>query len=284
MVIWTAVYLTVVIFVLPFVFSLESTGAPSFTVFLTGYRHLWYLEFLFLTSVASLPLVLFLIRRIRDGGSRWNIAAVLIVAAALLAVLFRTISITDLIAPDAEMNLHIFLSQSAANLPFVLLAIAIALVRADIVEWIKDPRSHTKLWMAVAALAIVHSFGSIPFSREIFAVTLFAACLGHFPVSVTRIFAPLAKNSYAVYILHFIPVHLIWVVCHIYGYNFGPASVLALSLLTFALCNLVASVLRPLPLSDLWLPSVYTSADAVNTQRPEPYEAASDSLQPVRSV
>lgn len=266
MIIWTTIYVMVVVFVIPFLFSLESTGAPPLSVFLTGYRHLWYLEFLFLSSIAFLPAILFIVPRLKDDETRSRYVSALFALALTLFVLFRAVPVADLLAEDADVNMHIFVSQSAANLPFIPVAVAIALIRTRISELLGKAGVYYWLVLLVATLGIVHSFSTAPFSKEFFAVSLFVAAIGPFSTRIGRSFPPLARYSYAIYILHFLPVHFVWIVCHIYGIEFGPGLILASTAGTVFVCVVSAFLLGRLPYSDIWLPAVNTSIDRCNKE------------------
>ena len=261
MVIWTAIYSLAVAFVLPGVFAIESMGMPPLAVFMTGYRHLWYLQFVFLGSLAIYPLTIFLVRKGKDSAwPSYKSYGALGLSAIVLLLFFRLFADWDTIAPEADISLQMFVSQSTSYLPLIPLAAAVGLARHRIVSLFTRKTFRVLSLAAVLAAAGVHlAADNVPFTREAFAFAVFFAALQPISGVPVKRLAPLAGNSYGIYILHFLPVQIVWTLAAVRGYDFGSASVLVLTAGIYVGCFALTSALGRLPFADWFLPTVFTA-------------------------
>jgi peptidoglycan/LPS O-acetylase OafA/YrhL len=256
---WTLIYCLAVTFVIPFLFGNESHGLPPPSIFLSGYRHLWYLQFLFLTSIVIFPMLLWFYRSPCLSEDRTTI--VILAAVSLVSYsIVTSISLVDVWGDELDLNLQIFLSQSISHLPFVPIAIAFALSRSTITDQLRH-RSYRLASIALAiAAAVVHLYGDhIPLTREAFAISVFVVALQPISERGFRFLAPLAANSYGIYILHFLPLQILWIVIGDRETNFSALSLLSISLCIYLGTAVTTVVLRKLPFAEYLLPTVFTT-------------------------
>lgn len=272
MVIWTAIYSLAIAFVLPGVFAVESMGLPPLAVFMTGYRHLWYLQFVFLGSLLIYPLIIFLVRKVKDSAWSSYKSYGALGSCAIFLMFFRLYADWDAIAPEADISVQMFVSQSASYFPLIPWAAAVGLARHRIVSLFTRKTFRILSLAAVLAAAGVHlAMDNVPFTREAFAFAVFFAALQPIRRVQLKRLAPLAGNSYGIYILHFLPVQIVWILVAVKGYGFGGASVLVLTAGIYVGCFALTSALGRLPFAEWFLPTVFTALRRKTaTQHEEP--------------
>ena len=254
---WTLIYALIVSFLYPPIFDIPPAEMPPLAVYLTGYRHLWYLQFLFLGSLLIYPLL----RSIARSDSRRSASCVLLFACSiLLFAVTRTPAALELLPEETDVSVRIFAEQVMYCLPLVPLAVAMGLARGSIDRAFRGKRVRILALVAVAATAIIHlAFESLPFSREAFAIAVFVAALQPFRWAAVRHLEPFASASYGIYILHFLPVQVIWILGVLKGFNFDGLSVVVLSAGIYLTCFGIVRFASRLPLVELLLPGVRTS-------------------------
>lgn len=257
MIAWTAIYSVVVGFILPIVFDFEGSGFPQWFVFLTGYRHLWYLQFLFLGSLLLFGVII-LLKRLGRGSKDLSPGLLLFAAAGLLFVALNFYTSWN-IGEETDLNVAMFVSQTTTYLPLIPLGAGLAFARFHIAKLLGRTGAGVGIFVAAIAAAVLHvSTENVPLTREIFALAVFLAALLPFDGNSVKRLAPLSVNSYGVYVLHFLPVQVIWIFTALKGYEIGATGVIILSVFIYAVCFFATSLLRRIPFFDAILPSVPT--------------------------
>lgn len=261
MVVWTVFYSVAGTFVLPQTFGIDGAALPSVSVFLTGYRHLWYLQFLFLGSLLVFPLIMFGTANrghLKQSPLRLCVA---LIASAIFLFLFRGLfAAWDLPGPEVDISVQMFVSQSVGCLPFIPLAVATALLREKIGRWFTVLQFRWASFLVAGSLAFLHTATEgIPYTREAFAFAVFFTALQPTRAGRNGMLASLAQGSYGVYILHFLPVQIIGVLVGYKGYTFGGGSVVVLTAGIYVGCLAVASLARKIPAVEWLLPIAATA-------------------------
>ena len=254
---WTLLYALALSFLLPPMFDIAAPAMPPLAVYLTGYRHLWYLQFLFLGSLLIYPLL----KRIARSDSWRPTSSILLLAlAALLFAATRTTPVRDMLPEELDISIRIFVQQVMYCAPLVPLAVAVGLARGTIDRAFRSKRIRAFSLISVAVTAAAHlAFENLPFSREAFSVAVFLAALQPFRLAAAWRLEPFASASYGIYILHFLPVQVIWILGVLKGFNFDALSVVVLSLGIYLVCFGIARFASRITFLEWLLPGVSTS-------------------------
>jgi peptidoglycan/LPS O-acetylase OafA/YrhL len=245
MVFWTAVYSVALVYVLPALFGFESEGFPPLTVFLTGYRHLWYLQFLFVGSVLAFPFVSYLVRKMsghdRPAAKLWAVGA--LGASGVLAISGCS---NDWVAADAatDVSVRLFITQSSRCAPLIPIAVFLGSVWGGASGRFDKPRSRRLYLVAAAGLGVMHVATDLPFTSEAFALAVFLAALQPLSRALPENLAAAAGCSYAIYILHFLPVQILWGLVALKGFTFGGGAVVGMTVAVYIACLLAALAAR----------------------------------------
>lgn len=254
--IWTAFYWGI----FGAAYPLRHGGAvdwPGPSLLLSGYIHLWFLQFIFLGSIVLYPLLLFMAGRER---LRWQFALFCFVASLSYAVWVRP-SAAGLIEAGmahSDRSLQIFFRQVNNYMVYVPAAVGIALC-AERVSALYERRAYRVLSLAVVAAAVwVHLANeSLPFTKGFYSLAVFLAILQTPPAALVNALRPVAMYSYPIYILHFL-------VSHVFTYKVlnraqaeaTPVNVLLGSLVVFGVSLLASVLLRRLFPRDWFLPLI----------------------------
>lgn len=253
--IWTAVYWWAMGVLYPLAKG-EAVTWPSATLLLGGYRHLWFLQFIFLGSLLLYPLLRFHARR---GLRRWQITlaclVVLLAHVIWLRPLFEHLAVRS--ADDAGAYLRPLFGQAVRYFAYVPAAVGIALY-ADEISAFYRRRAGRALALALAALTMaVHLLNeSLPFTKGIYSLAVFVAFLQPLPSGLINFLRPVAVFSYPIYILHLWVVRVVISIFYRAQVEQTLAGVLMGSVIAFGLSLLAALALRKLFPWDWFLPLI----------------------------
>jgi len=257
--IWTFFYLVFSIFLIP----LAMGGKPlienfSPVVFLTGYRHLWYLQFVFLGSLLVYPLVLRLLKKRPLSRSKIFIP---FAVGAVFYVFYDRFDIPNQVwlalGAEADFNLQIFAEQVSRYFIFIPLGIGLGLASRSLNEWFSKPlfRKLVLCLAVVAMLAHVRA-STIPATQLFYGLAVFLAALLPWKRVPYGFWKKLVDYSYGIYILHFFWAQLVWHYVVNFNPEIRPTTVLAAALLVYALSFGTAVVIRKMMPADWLLPLV----------------------------
>lgn len=222
--VWTLIYILFAGFAVPFFLGVGAFGElPSPIILFTGYRHLWYLQFIFVSSLLIYPLVFWLSRK--KKSSPMKLAGFCFAAAIGYGFLFysfiKNYTAWDSFAPEADMNLRIFVEQASHYIFYIPLAVGCGLLSDKIKDWFECP-FFRRLSLAFVFIALAAHLGAsgVLLTREIFGAAVFLAALQPWGKIRSQFWRLLAAHSYPIYILHFFGAQILWVfVAH---KNFEP--------------------------------------------------------------
>jgi len=255
-VIWTALYWVMFEVAGP-LWSGGQAAWPPATRWLSGFIHLWFLQFLFVGGVILFPLIRWIVRHPR---LRWMSAAACVAAAAVYWAWSAPHLSSDAVlswVQDADVSLKVAIRQSVVYAKYPLLGVAIALVADPLAGFYRRPAFRAATVLAAVGALAVHANASAPaVSRIVYSLAVFIALLRPWTPGALRWVRPVAKYSYPIYILH--PAVAPVVAGAFAVWQMGPSlpGWLAGSVVVFALSGAAAVLLRkPVP-ADWFLPLV----------------------------
>jgi peptidoglycan/LPS O-acetylase OafA/YrhL len=258
--IWTLFYTIFTIFLIPFLSGLEpSVESFSPVVFFSGYRHLWYLQFIFIGSLAVYP-VLSRISGIPQY-SRGKIFLFCICGTFFYWILFRSLLENPIWPPfdsESDINLQIFAAQASRYLLYIPAAVGLGLMR-DKIDGLFRNAFYRKLSLVLTVIAmLLHTAGStaVPATQEIYGIAVFLAALQPWKKVAFDFWHKLIDHSYGIYILHFFPVHLLWLVTAYYNLELNAAAICFSTLIVFILSFSATAFIRKIFPADWLLPPV----------------------------
>jgi hypothetical protein len=128
--VWTFVYSLSEALLFPTLLGAESFGGlPPAAVFFTGYRHLWFIQFIFVGSLIIYPLI----KRLTDEQSPAQIKlstfcfGLSILYGLLFYSFLQNYTDWDNLSPEFDMSLRIFVSQAGNYIFYIPVAVGLAL-------------------------------------------------------------------------------------------------------------------------------------------------------------
>ncbi len=249
LVVWTFFYCAALTFVLPVLLGFETKPEfPSPLMFLIGYRHLWFLQFAF-TASALVCLLFTSSAKLRIPAA--NLAAGYFAASAIYGILYyaliRDYAVWDGHGTEFDNSFRIFIPQASYYVMYVPAAAGLALISDRIKEWSARPAARRFLLGFVLIAAAAH-VGTNEFvkTREIYSLSVFLLALQSWGKIRFGIMRALAKYSYGIYILHFLPAQMLE---FFFGRNyFEPhaANVLGWAIIVYLISFGTAFLLRKL--------------------------------------
>jgi len=244
--------------------SVGHASWPPPTLVLSGFSHLWFLQFLFAGSVIAYPAIRAVARRPR---LTWGAAAACVAAAVAYWAWGRPLLSAHVRCDwvdQANPSLRVALIQSVTYAQYTVLGVAVGLV-ADVINTAYRRRAFRAATLVLAAAAfVVHVSSAAPVvSRAVYTVAVFVVLLRPWPPGILDWLRPAARCSYPVYIIH--PAMAQVVLLAFACWQVGPSlpGLLAGSIGVFALSGAAAALLRMLVPADWFLPLV-----AVGKRRP----------------
>ena len=258
--IWSFVYSLSEAFIIPVLFGFEpSRELPSLIVFFTGYRHLWFLQFIFLGSLAIYPLVYWL------KGERKPMLIKLSLLCFCLSLLYgflfyfllKDYSDRDNFSPEFDINLRIFASQAVNYSVYIAVAVGLGLISSKLNNLFARPVFRRSVVIAAITTMPIHIWSNnVPLTREIYGIAVFLAAIQPWEKIASKTWQTLASYSYGIYILHFLPAQILWMLVVYKNYEPGGAAVLGFSLIIYLISFGAAVVIRKLFPFDWFMPLV----------------------------
>ena len=141
LIVWSFVYSLTEAFVIPVLFGFAPAGEmPSPIVFFTGYRHLWFLQFIFVGSLLIYPFICWL------NGERKPARAKLSFFCFCLTFLYgflfysflKNYTDWDSFSPETDGNLKLFISQAGNYIFYIPIAVGFGLMSGRINDLFAD--------------------------------------------------------------------------------------------------------------------------------------------------
>jgi peptidoglycan/LPS O-acetylase OafA/YrhL len=174
---------------------------PSPTLFLSGYRHLWFLQFAFLGALVVAPPVRYAARYPQHAG--WFALACFTIAGgcgALRPALQQYCSLY--IVPQVALDMRILVQETVRFAMYAPLGIGLAWLAPTLAAWSQRPSPRLLSGGLVIVTLAAHLGDEGAFSRAAYGLAVFLFLLQPitaFDWSITRL---IAKYSYAIYIVH----------------------------------------------------------------------------------
>ncbi|MCY7347765.1 MAG: acyltransferase [Pyrinomonadaceae bacterium] len=265
LIVWSFVYSLTEAFVIPVLFGFEPAGKmPSAVVFFTGYRHLWFLQFIFFGSLAVYPFIYWL-----DGTrkfSRTKLSLFCFCLTFLYGFLFYTFlknyTDWDTFSPETDGNLKLFVSQAGNYILYIPVAVGIGLMSGKINDLFARAAFRRLSLAAVLIAAAIHiGSNNVPLTREIYGITMFLAALQPWRKIPSGTLRALATYSYGIYILHFILAQILWMFVAYKNFQPGGAAVFGIAIIIYFISFAAAVLIRKLFPADWLLPLVPVSRE-----------------------
>lgn len=257
--IWTIIYTLTMGFVVPVIFGWNRFDFPPPNGFLTrllsGYLHLWFLQFLFLASLLVYPAVKFFSQK---KTPRRKIVVSCILAAIFFLLAFNLIhSHKILLLPEsADNSLVIFIDETAANGFLVPLAIVLSLYKEEI-----DQLNKRLVFRGAGLFALfitMYFYLENEFNQYLrwaYSLMVFGAALQPWN-PLPKIISRFASYSYAIYIIHVLPVYLLVILLRYYKIKPDIGLLLASCIIIYLGSFILAFLLRHFFPYDWFLPLV----------------------------
>jgi peptidoglycan/LPS O-acetylase OafA/YrhL len=248
--VWTFVYSLSEALLFPTLLGAESFGGlPPAAVFFTGYRHLWFIQFIFVGSLIIYPLI----KRLTDEQSPAQIKlstfcfGLSILYGLLFYSFLQNYTDWDNLSPEFDMSLRIFVSQAGNYIFYIPVAVGLALGCSKINELFAHARFR-RLSLAVVLITMLLHVGTngIPLTREIYGIAVFLAALQPWRKISFSGWQTLASYSYGIYILHFFPAQILWLVVAAKNLDLDGATVLGVSVVIYFVSFAAAVLIRKL--------------------------------------
>ena len=265
LIVWSFVYSLTEAFVIPVLFGFEPAGKmPSAVVFFTGYRHLWFLQFIFVGSLAVYPFIYWL-----DGTRKFSqtkLSLFCFCLTFLYGLLFYTFlknyTDWDSFKPGTDGNLKLFVSQAGNYILYIPVAVGIGLMSGKINDLFARALFRRLSLAAVLIAAAIHiGSNNIPLTREIYGVAVFLAALQPWRKIPSGTLRALASYSYGIYILHFIMAQILWMFVAYKNFQPGGAAVFGIAIIIYFISFAAAVLIRKLFPADWLLPLVPVSRE-----------------------
>ena len=191
--VWTALYWVMWEVVGPLRLG-ASPSWPPLTIWLTGFIHLWFLQFLFLGSVAAFPVIRFIVGRPRLN---WAFAAAFAAAVAAYGLWGRqhltehALSVWINLADD---SLRVAATKVIAWGKYIPVGIVMAFVADSIDAFYRRPVFRAATLVAAAAAMILHVSSAAPeVSRSLYSLAVFVVLLRPWPQGFLDWLRPAAR-------------------------------------------------------------------------------------------
>jgi hypothetical protein len=234
----------------------EKMSFPPLTLFLSGYMHLWYLQFIFIGSLLIEPILRCLGHK---KEYRWKLSLFCLIVGFLYPLLYEplfqhTFNFERLSQVDGMLQLSAVAALRC--LSYIPLGIGVALLADKIVLLYCRPMFRT-LSIVVIAISMAFHFGtSTKLSREVYSLAVFVALLGPLPRIPFNGIQRIARYTYGIYILHFLISGVVTTAIRQAGIGFTMGVLLAGSCLVFSLSLLGTVMLRKVFPRDWFVPLV----------------------------
>jgi len=230
---------------------------PPATLWLSGFEHLWFLQFLLLGAIGAFPLVRGIARHPRV---RWVAAIACVAVAAAYAVWGRPslfFLITHSWVEQADTSVRVALRQGSAHAHFVPLGVAAAIAADAIARWHARPPFRVLTIAALAVTLVVHVTRALPgVSRVLYSTALFVVLLRPWPPGSLAWLRPAVRYLYPIYIIHFALARGASGLFAAEGLTATLPGLVAASAAVFVASGFVAAALRRAVPADWFLPLI----------------------------
>ena len=255
-IVWTALYWAMWEVAGPLLHG-ASPSWPPLTIWLTGFIHLWFLQFLFFGAIAAFPVIRFIVGRPRLN---WVFAAGFAAAAAAYGLWGRqhltehALSVWINLADD---SLRVAVTKSVAWGKYIPVGIAMAFLADSIDALYRRPVFRAATLGAAAAAMLLHVSTAVPeVSRSLYSLAVFVVLLRPWPPGSLDWLRPAARYSYPIYIIHPAVAQVVLVAFALGQVPSSLPMLLPGSVAVFALSGVAAAVLRRAVPADWFLPLV----------------------------
>lgn len=257
--IWTSVYSLLWYFILPKIFgSNRIYGMPTIDMFITGYMHLWFLQFIFLGSLIAYPLLLWL--KSKSESERIKIAVLLFLAAAVYTVIFKLLNQIvqqNLLLFEPSRSLMVFVVQASKYVFFIPVAIGLGLLSNKINNFYKRNFFRICSLIAVLFCLIVHlTTEKNSLTAPLYGIAAFMAALQPWKRIPFRLVYISARYSYGIYILHFFLCEAFQVLVSKGKQEFDSAAIFSIAVLFYVMSFGASVLLRKIIPFDWFIPLV----------------------------
>lgn len=256
--IWTIIYWSISNVLLPLKDG-EAIVHPPVTLFISGYIHLWFLQFIFLGSIILYPLLRFIARQ--KQHKHWIVLNCFLVS--LIYIIWIRPFAENLInfgwMAHADLSFRIFAGQVNNYIFYIPPAIGIALYVDEINSLYKRRAFRVlALFIVVIVMAIHLMTGSLRFTKGFYSLAVFIALLQPLPAMLVNFLRPIARYTYPIYILHFFVAGIVAQVFYKADVNFIVTNYLCLigSGVVFFISLFISLVMRKLFPRDWFLPLI----------------------------
>lgn len=257
--IWTTIYCFIWAFIVPKFLEGDRFGRlPSIDIFISGYMHLWFLQFIFLGSLIVYPVLRLL--RTKSESEKIRISILCFLAAVIYAIVFK-FSVQSIQQTVLQLELNhsflIFTVQSIKYVFFIPVAIGLGLLSNKINNLFKSNLFRICSSMAVLFSLITHlllEYNSI--TAPAYGITVFLFALQPWKRVEFRLIYIAAAYSYGTYILHFFLCEALGLFIEGGNYSFNSFSLFSISLLFYVMSLGAALILRKLMPVDWFIPLV----------------------------
>ncbi len=261
--IWTNIYCLIWAYVMPKVFGLTYyEQLSSIAVLMSGYMHLWFLQFIFLGSLMVYPVLRWLKRK--SELARIKISILCFLAAAIYGVLYELFiqPIVEQFVLQASINSMIFIKQSSKYIFFILIAIGVGLLITKINNLYKQRIFRICSLIAVLFSMILHlTTGYIGLTAAMYGIAVFAAALQPWKRIPFKIVYIAATYSYGIYILHYFLTEILAIFVVNTKIELNGAAILFITILFYIISFAAAILIRKIIPVDWLLPLVPINLD-----------------------
>jgi peptidoglycan/LPS O-acetylase OafA/YrhL len=259
--IWTSIYCLVDIFVLPQVLGSKSViETPAIDVFIGGYIHLWFLQFIFLGSLGVYP-VLYLLRS-KSETKRTKIAFLFFLSAIIYAIVLKLfiqniINQHNLLPFKPSQSLITFITQSTKYVFFIPIAVGLGLLNGKINNLYNHGVFRVVSLVAVLFSLILHlTLDLITLTAPLYGIAVFLAALQPWKRIPFRLVYISAAYSYGIYILHFFLCEALQVLIVRGKYELDSKALFSISILFYVMSFGAAFLLKKMIPVDWLIPLV----------------------------
>jgi peptidoglycan/LPS O-acetylase OafA/YrhL len=256
-IVWTVLYLCFWNVFAPLIRGEPINWRSSLVMLLSGYSHLWFLQFIFISSLLLSPLLRFLTR---NKQFYWQFSLLCFTLGLLLMLFLRPLLI-DYISwgglPQLVGDLRGFIEATINYLHYIPLAVGIGLLADEIVALYRRRLFRILMLLAVAVwMCIYLGIPTIQFGKEVYSLVVFVSLLRPLAKFSFRSLCTIAEYSYAIYILHMWILQVAVSVLYRAGIGKTAGIVVTGSIILFGLSLLISALLRKLFPWDWLLPLI----------------------------
>lgn len=258
--IWTSVYLLLWTFVMPRVFEQRSfEQVHSIDVYISGYMHLWFLQFIFLGSLIVYPALCRL--RSKSESEKIKISIVLFLAAIIYAILLKLFIHNAiqhvLLLSNPSPSVLLFAAQASKYAFFVPVAIGVGLLGAKLNNLYKQNVFRVYSLAAVLLSLIFHlTLKQNALTAPLFGIAVFVAALQPWKRIPFRLVYISAAYSYGIYIFHFLLCELLQILILQGQFKFNNAAIFSISILFYVMSFGLAVLVRKIIPVDWLVPLI----------------------------